>query len=137
MVVGALVGLLGVADAAVSALLADEQLPPIRQPFHSGELFARIGKVLINSAGEATVLIAKMCGSASERREPIAGCLWRLVADRVNELRCYDHFNLMLDNIYALENCVSSAGGVPEQCHRNDDRCVHFRLSRRPRNTPT
>lgn len=118
MVIGALVGLLGTPDASVDALTAAEPLPAIRQPFQSGALFARIGKVLINSAGEATVLIGRLPDVTAERREAIAACLWRLVADNVIALRCNDHFNLMLDNLYALEICVSGTRRTHFCCYR-------------------
>lgn len=105
LVVGALINLLGEPDEAVVALAERAQLLQLRQPFSSKEVFAKIGRALINSAGEASLLIGRL--PVAEQRHEVAACLWRHVAGHVNALRCMDHFNLMVDNLYALENCVS------------------------------
>lgn len=105
MVIAALVSLLGPTDEIVQRIVNRSELARMRQPFNGFVLFGKIGKTLINSTAEATLLIAKL--KDTETRQPIAACLWRNLIKNVNELKCYDMFNLMLDNLTALADCVS------------------------------
>lgn len=72
MVVGALLFLLGARDddTAVHALAASVALPALRQPFRSDALFTHLGRVLINSAGEATLLVARMPAALADSQMP-------------------------------------------------------------------
>lgn len=105
MVVVALASLLGPLDDFVQRIVNRSEMARVRQPFNGFELFGKAGKSLINSSAEATVLIAKFSDVESHR--PITTCLWRNLLRNINELKCYDHFNLMLDNLEALIKCVS------------------------------
>lgn len=104
MVVIALTSLLGPLDEFVQRIVNRLELSRVRHPFNGFELFAKIGKSLINSTAEATMMIAKLKDVDSHR--PIATCLWRNLMKHINELKCYDHFNLLLDNLEALINHV-------------------------------
>lgn len=105
MVVVSLAALLGPLDEFVMRIVNRSELSRVRQPYNGFELFGKIGKTLVNSTAEATVLIAKIKDVESHRQ--ITTCLWRNLLHNINALKCYDHFNLMLDNIEALINCVS------------------------------
>lgn len=104
MVVAALASLLGPLDDFVQRIVSRAELARMSHPFNAFKLFGKIGKSLINSTAEATVLIAKL--KDVDAHTPLTTCLWRNLIDNVNELKCYDHFNLLLDNIDALAECV-------------------------------
>lgn len=101
MAISALICLLGEPNEAVAAMIECAQMLRLKRPVHSAALFARSGWALINSAGKASLLIARL--TDNEQRNAILTCLWRHVIEHVNTLQSYAHFELMLKNMVPIE----------------------------------
>lgn len=101
--IGALISLLGYEPNGAAVALMERV--GLRRMRPAVSMFEQVGQKLVNSAGEATLLIAKL--PPTDDRRGLAVGLWELVAKNVERVASCELWELMVDNLRALVDCVS------------------------------
>lgn len=103
MAIVALISLLGEPGRIVESLRLSTNMEIMEQA-HSPRilLFKKKGEMLINSCGEATLLISRAQSITNADKPKITACLWSNLLKHVHAVQSSECFELVLDNISAL-----------------------------------